>query len=143
MAMGHRRVPEGLLYDRNHYWVKVAGREASIGLSAHGQHTIGDILYLELVSPGAMIRKGEGFGSIESSKWVGALIAPVTGVVLDTNREVEASPGQINVDPYGQGWILRIELSDIDELKLLMKATAYRQWVEEQINREHQEEGAI
>ena len=137
--MNESQAPEGLLYDGNNFWVKIAGKKASVGLTPYGQGTIGDILYLELVSAGTAVRKGEKIGSVESGKWVGTLVAPLTGIVLQTNREVEAEPRLVNVDPYGQGWLIIMECSDPDELEALMDGGAYQEWVKQQVERESRE----
>jgi glycine cleavage system H protein len=130
--------PKELLYDSNHYWVKVAGITVTIGLTAYGQNMIGDILYLELVSDGTLVKKGEKVGSIESSKWVGTLLTPITGRVLRKNDGAEANPRLVNIDPYATGWLLLMEISDSGELDRLMNAAVYEKWAEEQIARERE-----
>ena len=126
-------IPEGLLYDSNDFWIKVNGEEAVIGMTDYGQSNTGDILYLELSPGGETFQQGERFGSIESGKWVGNLTAPLSGVVLDSNREVEGNPRKVNADAYGEGWMFRIKLNNPDELKSLMASQEYAQWVDEQI----------
>ena len=126
-------IPEDLLYDTNDFWIKVNGEIAVIGMTDYGQSNTGDILYLELSPGGETFQQGERFGSIESGKWVGNLTAPLSGVVLDSNREVEGNPRKVNADAYGEGWMLRIKLSNPDELKSLMASQEYAQWVDEQI----------
>jgi len=126
-------IPEGLLYDSNDFWIKVNGEEAVIGMTDYGQSNTGDILYLELFPGGGTFKQGERFGSIESGKWVGNLTAPLSGVVLDSNSEVEGNPRKINADAYGEGWMFRIKLSNPEELKSLMASQEYAQWVDEQI----------
>lgn len=133
-------IPEELLYDRNNYWVKVEGNEALIGLTGYGQSTTGDIIYLELPPAGTSISRGEEVGSLESGKWVGKLIPPLTGVVLETNSAVEGFPGKVNHDPYREGWLLRMSISVPEELGDLLDATAYEKWVEEQIRLEQEGE---
>jgi glycine cleavage system H protein len=136
-------IPIDCLYDPNHYWVKVTGSTASIGLTAYGENIIGDILYLELVSDGTIVKKGERVGSIESSKWVGTLLTPIAGKVLRKNDKVEVNPRLVNIDPYATGWLLLVEISNLGELDGLMKAEVYEKWVEEQIGREREEDEAI
>ena len=131
-------VPRDFLYDPNHYWVKVTGSTVKIGLTAYGQNIMGDILYLELVSAGTLVKKGEKVGSIESSKWVGTLLTPITGKVVGRNDEAEANPRLVNIDPYATGWLLLVEISDLGELAGLMNATVYEKWAEEQIIRERE-----
>jgi glycine cleavage system H protein len=131
-------IPEDLIYDSNDFWIKVSGEEAVIGMTDFGQSNTGDILYLELPHEGEMIRQGERFGSIESGKWVGNLTAPISGEVLESNREVEGNPRRINADAYGDGWMFKIKLSKPDELKYLMASPQYSLWVDEQIKCEVQ-----
>jgi len=143
MERDKRLIPEDLLYDSNNCWVKVTGDEAVIGFTEYGLSIIGDIIYLELPLPGTSVRRGEELGSIESGKWVGKMSLPVTGVVVETNRDAEAGPYKVNKDPYSEGWILRVKLDDSAELEQLMDAASYREWIEEQIRREQEEEAAI
>jgi len=140
MRAGKWQIPETLFYSHDNYWVKLDGDEALLGLTEYGQSTTGDILYLELVPAGAVIRRGESFGSIESGKWVGSLVAPVSGIVMESNRELETSPRKVNSDPYGEGWMLRVKLHDPCATEGLMDAVAYQQWVEEQVRREQEDE---
>ena len=102
MQMEKRTIPDDLFYDRSDYWIKV-DQEVVIGLTDHGQSHIGDIIYLELSPAGTVVRQGGRCGSIESGKWVGSLLAPVSGVIVETNREAETDPHQVNADPFGRG----------------------------------------
>lgn len=129
-------IPEDLFYDTNDLWVKVSGDEAVVGMTDYGQSNTGDILYLELSPCGETFRQGDTFGSIESGKWVGNLTAPLSGIILDSNSEVESSPRKVNADAYGEGWMYKIKLSNPDELKSLMDSQKYTQWVAEQIENE-------
>lgn len=141
MQMEKRAIPDDLLYDRSDYWIKV-DQEVVIGLTDHGQSNIGDIIYLEFVPAGTAVRQGDRCGSIESGKWVGSLLAPVSGVILETNREAEADPHQVNADPFGRGWLYRMEPANRNEIALLMDSSAYRACVEERIRLEAQD-GAV
>jgi glycine cleavage system H protein len=129
-------IPEGLFYDSNDFWIKVNGEQAVIGMTDYGQSNTGDILYLELSGGGEIIKRGERFGSIESGKWVGNLTAPLSGVVLESNREVEGNPRKVNADAYGEGWMYKIKLNNPDELKSLMASREYARWIAEQIENE-------
>ncbi len=137
MQSAKRGIPDDLFYDRNDFWIKAA-EEAVIGLTDYGQGNIGDILYLELVPAGTIVRRGERCGSIESGKWVGSLLAPVSGVIVETNRETEADPRRVNADPFGLGWLCRMEPADRNEIGLLMDSAAYKAWVEERIRLEEE-----
>jgi glycine cleavage system H protein len=139
MQREKRAIPADLFYDSADFWVKV-DQEAVIGLTDDGQGNIGDIIYLELVPAGTVIRRGDRCGSIESGKWVGSLLAPVSGVVLETNREAQADPRQVNADPFGRGWLYRMELANRNEIGMLMDSGAYRACIEERIHREEREE---
>ena len=135
MQSAKRAIPDDLFYDRNDFWIKAA-EEAVIGLTDYGQRNIGDILYLELAPAGTVVRQGERCGSIESGKWVGSLLAPVSGVIVEANREAEADPHQVNADPFGRGWLYRMEPANRNEIGLLMDSSAYEAWIEERIRLE-------
>jgi len=137
MQTDERALPGDLFYDRNDFWIKAAGAVV-IGLTDYGQGNIGDIIYLELVAAGTVVRRGERFGSIESGKWVGSLLAPVSGVIVETNRAAEADPRRVNADPFGLGWLCRMEPADRGEIGLLMDSAAYKAWVEERIHLEEE-----
>jgi glycine cleavage system H protein len=126
-------IREDLKYDKNNFWIKIKGRLARIGLSDYGQWIIGDILYLDLAPEGATIVKGDKFGSVESGKWVGSLISPVNGRVLECNSLVVSEPRQIQADPYGKGWIMKVELVSDDEIRSLLNHTSYAEFIKEQI----------
>lgn len=138
MQVDKYEVPENLFYDTNDFWIKVNGEEAVVGMTDFGQSNTGDILYLELFNNGESFNKGDQFGSIESGKWVGNLIAPVSGVVIENNNEVACNPRKVNADAYGEGWMYRLKLSNPTEVKSLMAAKDYVEWVTEQINNEQE-----
>ncbi|HOQ10208.1 MAG TPA: glycine cleavage system protein GcvH [Syntrophomonadaceae bacterium] len=140
MQAGKWQIPETLLYTHDNFWVKLEGNQALVGLTEYGQYTIGDVLYLELVSPGTELEQGGSFGSVESGKWVGSLVAPVSGVVMEINSELETDPRKVNSDPYGQGWMIKVRLNSPEDADGLMDAAAYAQWVEEQVRREMEDE---
>jgi glycine cleavage system H protein len=129
-------IPENLFYDTNDFWIKINGEEAVVGMTDYGQSNTGDILYLELSPDGEKLQQGDRFGSIESGKWVGSLIAPLSGVVINSNLEVECNPRKVNADAYGEGWMYQLKPSNLDELKSLMTAKEYAEWVEEQVKSE-------
>lgn len=137
MQRMNRAIPDKLFYDSNDFWIKI-DEDAVIGLTDYGQGNIGDIIYLEIVPTGTVVRRGDRCGSIESGKWVGSLLAPVSGVILETNREAEADPRQVNDDPFGQGWLYRLEPANRNEIGLLMDSCAYKSWIEERIRREEE-----
>ncbi len=136
--MEKRAIPDMLLYDCRDYWIKV-DREVVIGLTDHGQGHIGDIIYLEISPAGTVVRQGGRCGSIESGKWVGNILAPVSGMIVETNREAEADPRRVNTDPFGSGWLYRMAPTDRKEIDDLMDFSAYRAWVNERGRLEEQD----
>ena len=138
MQVDKYQIPEDLFYDTNDYWIKVSGDEAVIGMTDYGQSNTGDILYLELLDEGACFGRGDRCGSIESGKWVGNLIAPVSGTVLEYNAEVMYNPRKINADASGAGWMYRLKLEEPVEIKALMGAEHYARWVAAQIKKEQE-----
>lgn len=113
--------PDDLLYDRSHNWARIDGNTATIGLTDFGQDLAGEIVYAEVPLVGRSITYGEPFMSIESGKWVGRINAIVSGRIIEANQEIERDSLIINDDPYGEGWIARVEISD--ETQGLMKAS--------------------
>ena len=133
MQIENWQVREDLKYDSNNFWVEIKGQQVLIGLTDYGQWVIGDILYIELGQEGATIQKGESFGSVESGKWVGNLIAPVSGHVLACNYPVVDDPHKIQADPYGTGWLIKVELTSDREIPSLFDCAAYVEFVNEQV----------
>jgi glycine cleavage system H protein len=124
-------VPTDLRYTREHEWVRVEDGVATVGITAHAADQLGDIVFVELPAVGAAVAAGKTFGVVESVKAVSDLFAPVSGAVLETNGELGARPELANSDPYGEGWMLRISVSDAGELDALLDATAYEALVAE------------
>ncbi|HPX58819.1 MAG: glycine cleavage system protein GcvH [Bacteroidales bacterium] len=120
------KILENLKYAKNHEWIKVEGNEALIGISDFAQHELGDIVFVDVPSVGETLDKNEAFGSIEAVKTVSDVYMPVGGEVLAFNEALEGEPALINSDPYGEGWIVRIKMTDPAELNDLMDATAYK-----------------
>jgi glycine cleavage system H protein len=124
-------LPEELLYSKEHLWIRVEGDKAVIGVSDYAQEELGVVSALELPDPGDELEQDDSFGTVEARKTVAELYAPVSGVVVEVNTEVVESPEIINDDPYDGGWLLVIEMSDAEELKLLMSADDYLDQVSE------------
>ena len=119
-------VPAGLRYAKSHEWLKLAGDgTATIGISDYAQNSLGDITYVQLPKVGAVLKAGEVLGTVESVKAASDLYAPVGGEVLETNAALAGSPELLNSDPFGQGWMLRVRLSDRGQLDGLLDAAAY------------------
>jgi glycine cleavage system H protein len=119
--------PEGLLYAESHEWVKHEGSRVTIGITDYAQGQLKDIVYVELPEIGLEVKKGESIGVVESVKTVADLFSPVTGKVVETNVALKNSPQFINEDPYGKGWIVKMEIKDKGELKGLLSSKAYQQ----------------
>ena len=124
--------PEGLKYSKEHEWVLVEGTSATIGITEYAQEELGDIVFVELPEVGEKIVKDDPFGAVESVKAVSDIYAPVSVEVMETNEILPDNPETINDDPYGDGWMVRVELSDIDDLKDLMDADEYAEYVAQQ-----------
>ena len=118
--------PAGLKYSKEHEWVKVDGNVAFVGISDFAQKELGDIVYVDIESIGKSLAKDSVFGTVEAVKTVSDLYIPVSGKVLEKNAALDAQPELVNSDPYGEGWIIKIELSAPDELNALMDADAYQ-----------------
>jgi glycine cleavage system H protein len=119
------QLPDDLRYASTHEWVRVDGDRATIGITDHAQHELGDVVYLDLPAVGRTFRSGAAFGSIESVKAVSDLYAPISGEVLEVNQPLLDSPELVNSDPYGAGWMLAIRIAELAELDALMDASAY------------------
>ncbi len=117
------QTPEGLLYHPEHTWARQGDGVATVGITDFAQDELGDIVFVELPEVGQQIALGEVFGSIESSKSVSELFSPVTGEVLEINDALEDAPEEINDDPYGAGWIMRVKVDGKPDASLLDAAT--------------------
>lgn len=117
--------PENIKYTKDHEWIRVDGNSAYIGISDYAQSELGDVVYVDITATGGLVN-GETFGSIEAVKTVSDLFAPATGTLVEVNQKIKDTPETINKDPYGDGWIVKITLSDASQLNGLMDAAAYR-----------------
>jgi glycine cleavage system H protein len=120
-------IPEDRLYTREHEWAKVEGSIATVGISDYAQRQLGEVVYVELPEVGTEIEQGEPFGSVESVKSTSELFAPFTGRIAAVNDELEDNPGLVNDAPYGEGWMIRIQLSDPSEAEELLGASDYEE----------------
>ena len=121
--------PAELKYTKDHEWIRVEGEEAVIGITDFAQHELGDIVFVDVTCDGATLNKEEVFGSIEAVKTVSDVFMPAGGEVLEINPALDADPALINTDPYGEGWIIRIKLTNPAELNDLLDAAAYTQLI--------------
>ncbi|MDD4191686.1 MAG: glycine cleavage system protein GcvH [Mangrovibacterium sp.] len=119
-------LPENLKYTREHEWIRVDGDVAVVGITDFAQGELGDIVFVEIETVGETLEKGETFGTVEAVKTVSDLFMPVAGEVTEFNTALEDGPELINKDPYGDGWMIRIRLSDPAQLDELMDAEAYQ-----------------
>ena len=117
--------PQDLKYTQEHEWIRVDGKKAVIGISEFAQDQLGDIVFVELPEVGSQIEQGSPFGVVESVKTVSDLYAPAGGKVTAVNKDLETNPEKVNSEPYGEGWIVEIELSDETNLESLLDADAY------------------
>jgi len=124
--------PDDLQYTRDHEWCRISGNRATVGITDHAQDALGDIVYLELPAVGDEVKKGEAFGVVESTKAVSDLFAPVSGKVVEVNAPLADATEAINEDPYEEGWMIQIEMSDPKELSDLLAKAAYQKFVEEE-----------
>lgn len=131
------KVTTGYLYTDDDYWVDIRGSVATVGVTDYLQKSNGDVAFVEPIAPGKEVKKGHEMGEIETIKVTLNLISPVTGKVIEVNQQLEAHPELINNDPYGAGWIYRIELSDPEgEKSRLIQAESYMELMKGKIERE-------
>ncbi|MDX1684108.1 MAG: glycine cleavage system protein GcvH [Saprospiraceae bacterium] len=123
-------VPSGLKYSKEHEWIRVDGNTAYVGITDFAQGELGEIVYVEVETVGETIEKDEVFGTVEAVKTTSDLFMPVSGKVVEFNSQIDENEGDdptlLNSDPYGEGWIVKIELTDSSELDELMDAEAYK-----------------
>ena len=123
-------IPENLLYTEDHEWIRVEGEEAFIGITDFAQQELGDIVYIELETLDETLDQGEVFGTIEAVKTVSDLMMPVGGTVIEINESLADEPEEVNKDAYGNGWLIKIKISDTGELDNLLDHAAYKAIIE-------------
>ena len=124
--------PDELRYHREHDWARVEGDEATLGITWFAQDALGELVHYEPPEEGATVARDSSYGEVESVKAVSDVIAPLSGEVLEVNRKVVEAPETVNDDPYGDGWLVRIRLSDPSETESLLDASAYREFLAQQ-----------
>lgn len=123
-------IPEGLYYHEAHDWLSVDGDTGTTGITDYAQAELGDIVFLELPEVGTEVVLGESYGTVEAVKTVADLVSPATGKVVEVNDQLQEDASLVNSDPYGEGWTIRIRLTDEGELGELMSADAYGKFLE-------------
>ncbi len=118
--------PENVKYTADHEWIRVEGNFGWIGITDYAQGELGDIVYVEIPAVGAKIEKGKSFGTIEAVKAVSDLFAPIAGEVVEINAEMKDHPEVVNKDPYGEGWMVKIVITDPAQLDALLDVQAYK-----------------
>jgi glycine cleavage system H protein len=124
--------PADLKYHREHDWARIEGDEAVLGITWYAQDSLGELVHYEPPDVGQKVAKDSSYGEIESVKAVSDVVAPLSGEVVDVNRKVVDAPETVNADPYGDGWLIRVRLSDAAEADDLLDAEAYRAFLAEQ-----------
>ncbi|WP_372767294.1 glycine cleavage system protein GcvH [Lutibacter sp.] len=118
-------IPADLKYTKDHEWVKIEGDTATIGVTHFAQSELGDIVYVDVDTLNETIEKEEVFGSVEAVKTVSDLFMPITGEIIEINEALADEPEKVNTDPYGEGWMVKISISDASQIKELLSAAAY------------------
>ena len=123
--------PTDFRYTKDHEWVRLQGDTATVGITDYAQHELGDVVFVELPKVGAKLQAGETLGTVESVKAVSDIYAPVSGEVVQINTDLADTPEQINKDPHGEAWLVKIKLSNPAEFPALMDSTAYGAFIAE------------
>ena len=121
--------PDDVRYTKEHEWIRLEGAEAVVGITDFAQDALGDVVFVELPTVGAVLTQGQTFGVVESNKTISDLFAPVGGRVLAVNADLRAKPERVNDEPYGSGWMIRIAVAKREELDTLLDAAGYRAFV--------------
>lgn len=118
--------PETLVYTKDHEWVRVEGDTAYIGITDFAQHELGDIVYVDINTVGKTVAQHDVFGTVEAVKTVSDLFMPVSGEVLEVNSKLDSAPELVNNDPYGDGWMVKVKITNVAEVSALMNAADYK-----------------
>lgn len=121
--------PAELKYTKDHEWVRIEGNEAYVGITDFAQKELGDIVYVDVTTVGEIVARGEIFGTVEAVKTVSDLFMPLTGKVLEVNKDIDSAPESVNSDPYGKGWMIKISVESSPELQDLLSADTYKELV--------------
>ena len=121
--------PENLKYTKDHEWIRIDGTVGTIGITEYAQGELGDVVFVELPAAGRKIEAGQSFGTVEAVKAVSDLYAPVTGDVIEVNKEIQDTPELVNKEPYERGWMIKVTLTKPDEVKTLLDVEAYKKLI--------------
>jgi glycine cleavage system H protein len=121
--------PEDLRYTKEHEWARLDDGKVRVGITHYAQDALGDIVYVDLPSPGTEVSAGQPFGEVESTKSVSDIYSPLTGTITERNARLEESPDLVNQDPYGEGWMVLIEATNTGELDGLLSAAQYQEFI--------------
>ena len=122
-------IPENLKYTKEHEWIKVDGKVGTVGITDYAQGELGDIIYVDVTTVGNDVKQGDTFGTIEAVKTVSDMYAPVSGKITEFNSSVNDNPAIVNQDPYGAGWLAKMEISNMGDLDNLLPASEYKKLV--------------
>ena len=123
-------IPDDLKYSKDHEWIRLSGSIARVGITDYAQDALGDVVFVQLPESGIKVSAGQSCSEVESTKSVSDIYVPVSGSITNINNLLGDSPNLINTDPYGDGWIMEIEVSDLTSVAELLDASAYRQFIE-------------
>jgi len=125
-------IPKDLRYHQEHEWVRMSGVQATVGISHFAQDALGDIVFIDLPKPGAVVKAGQQIGEVESTKTTSTIYTPVSGTVTKVNADLTDHPEVVNSDPYGKGWMVVIDLTNVGDVDKLMTAAAYEAFLASQ-----------
>ena len=123
--------PNDRRYTKDHEWIKIDGNMGTVGITDYAQHELGDVVFVELPATGAHVYAGKSFGTVESVKAVSEIYSPVNGEVKEINASLANAPEKLNTDPHGAAWLIKLSITNVDQLKDLMDAAAYQSFVSE------------
>lgn len=122
-------IPDSLQYTKDHEWIKIEGNIATIGITDFAQGELGDIVYVDITTVGQDVGQHDVFGTVEAVKTVSDLYMPVAGKVVEFNKSLESAPEKVNSDPYGEGWMVKVEVKDAAQLSALLSAAQYKELI--------------
>lgn len=123
-------IPDELRYSKDHEWIRLSGSIARVGITDYAQDALGDVVFVQLPESGKEVLAGQSCSEVESTKSVSDIYVPVSGLISNVNTQLSDSPNLINTDPYGDGWIMEIEVSDLSSVANLLNAAAYKMFIE-------------